>query len=270
VVYWVLGGQRNDVSKLSDATYQVPVLPPRPSLVLAALETPRAFVEIIALTAAAPFLYLAAALGEEHPVLVLPGFTADDDSTVVLRGYLRQLGYRAHGWRLGRNFGHKALSEQLFDRLEQLHSDSGKRVSLVGWSLGGILARELAREYPTLVRQVISLGSPFASRQGGTNVPRVLFRILSGRLREEPIDERIASPPPVHSTAIYSRTDGVAHWLACVEREAPHTDNIEVPGSHCGLGVNPFVFYAIADRLAEPTAGWRRFDKSGWRSVFYG
>src|SRR5262249_46051294 len=145
----------------------------------------------------------------------------------------------------------------------------GKRVSLVGWSLGGILARELAREYPTLVRQVISLGSPFASRRGGTNVPRVLFRMLSGSFREEPIHQPLELAPPVHSTGIYSRTDGIAHWLAWLEREAPHTDNIEVSGSHCGLGVNPFVFYAIADRLAQSVAGWRRFDKSGWRSVFY-
>jgi pimeloyl-ACP methyl ester carboxylesterase len=264
------GQKRREMSKLSEATYRIPVLPPRPSLVLAALEAPRAFLEIIALTAAAPFLYQAAPRGDEHPVLVLPGFTADDSSTVVLRRFLRRLGYRAHGWRLGRNLGHKGLGKQLFHRLEQLYSDSGKRVSLVGWSLGGILAREVARDYPTLVRQVISLGSPFASRQGGTNVPRVLFRIVSGRYREEATYERSALPPPVHSTSIYSRTDGVAHWLACVEREAPHTENIEVPGSHCGLGVNPFVFYAIADRLAQSTAGWRRFDKSGWRSVFYG
>jgi pimeloyl-ACP methyl ester carboxylesterase len=263
------GHGKPEMSNLSEATYRIPVLPPRPSLVLAALEAPRAFLEIIALTAAAPFLYLAAPRADEHPVLVLPGFTADDISTVVLRRYLRQLGYRAHGWRLGRNLGHKALGKQLFHRLEQLHSDSGKRVSLVGWSLGGILARELAREYPTLVRQVISLGSPFASREGRTNVPGVLFRILSGRSREEAVHERFALPPPVHSTAIYSRTDGVAHWLACVEREAPHTDNIEVTGSHCGLGVNPFVFYAIADRLAQPTTAWSRFDKSGWKRIFY-
>jgi pimeloyl-ACP methyl ester carboxylesterase len=245
------------------------VLPPRRSLVLAALEAPRAFFETIALTAAVPFLYQAAPRGDEHPGLVLPGFTADDSSTVVLRRFIRALGYRAHGWRLGGNFGHKALGKQLFHRLEQLHSDSGKRVSLIGWSLGGILAREVAREYPALVRQVISLGSPFASRQGRSNVPRVLFRIVSGRSPEEAIHERFALPPPVHSTAIYSRTDGVIHWLACVEREAPHTDNIEVPGSHCGLGVNPLVFYAIADRLAQSTAGWRRFAKSGWRSIFY-
>jgi pimeloyl-ACP methyl ester carboxylesterase len=263
------GGKSRQMSKLSDATYQIPVLPPRPSLVLAALEAPRAFVEIIALATAAPFLYQAAPRGDEHPVLVLPGFTADDDSTVVLRRFLRALGYRAHGWRLGRNLGHKALGTQIVRRVEQLHADSGKRVSLVGWSLGGILAREVAREFPALVRQVISLGSPFAVRQGGTNVPRVLFRIVSGRFREDPIDERFAPPPPVHSTAIYSRTDGVAHWLACVEREASHTDNIEVPGSHCGLGVNPFVFYALADRLAQTPTAWRRFDKSGWRSVFY-
>jgi pimeloyl-ACP methyl ester carboxylesterase len=257
------------MSKLSEATYQVPQVPPRPSLVLAALEAPRAFFEIVALTAVAPFLYETAPRGDEHSVLVLPGFTADDNSTVVLRRFLRRLGYRAHGWRLGRNLGHRALGKQLFNRLKQLHSDSGRRVSLIGWSLGGILAREVAREYPALVRQVISLGSPFASRQGRSNVPRVLFRIVSGRSAEEAIHERLESPPPVHSTAIYSRTDGVAHWLACVEREARHTDNIEVPGSHCGLGVNPFVFYAIADRLAQSITGWRRFDKSGWRSIFY-
>ena len=245
-----------------------------PSLLLFALEGQRAVLEAASLLPASPLLGLAPT-GDGHPVLVLPGFTAGDESTVVLRFYLRRLGYWVHGWRLGRNFGfdgHRGrIDRGLAHRLEELAERHGKRISLVGWSLGGIYAREIARAIPERIRQVITLGSPFAGEGRSSNVDR-LYRALTGGSLRRPNPEllaRLPEPPPVPSTAIYSRTDGVAHWRACLERPAPHTDNIEVRGSHCGLGFNPAVLYAIADRLAQPDGEWRPFARDGWRRFIY-
>jgi pimeloyl-ACP methyl ester carboxylesterase len=253
---------------------QPPSVEQRPPLCLFLLEGQRAFLEIASLLPAAPWLRLAPR-GDGHPVLVLPGFTAGDASTIALRRYLRRLGYHAHGWRLGRNMGFRgelwAIERSLTLRIESLYHRHGRKLSLVGWSLGGIYAREIARAMPERIRQVITLGSPFASRGYGSNV-RGLYELVTGRRIADHDPERLAlllDPPPVPSTAILSRTDGVAHWKGCRERPAPHTDNIEVLGSHCGLGFNPAVFFAIADRLAQDENGWRPFGRGGWRSFFY-
>jgi pimeloyl-ACP methyl ester carboxylesterase len=197
--------------------------------------------------------------------MVLPGFTAGDESTIALRFYLRSLGYYVHGWRLGPNLGFQASTEtRMAQRLEELAQFHGRKLSLVGWSLGGIMAREIARVLPETIRQVITLGSPFAGNGHGSNV-RHLYELITG----QKIPDHDAEPPPVPSTAIFSRTDGVTHWRTCREREAAHTDNIEIRGSHCGLGFNPVVFFAIADRLAQPDAHWQPFGRDGWRRMFY-
>jgi pimeloyl-ACP methyl ester carboxylesterase len=246
----------------------------RPPLCLFMLEGQRALLELASLLPAAPWLGLAPR-GDGHPVLVLPGFTASDVSTVALRRYLRRLGYHVHGWRLGRNLGFRgelwAIERSLTQRIENLYHRHGCKLSLVGWSLGGIYAREIARAMPARIRQVITLGSPFASRGYGSNV-RGLYELVTGRRVADHDPEmmaRLEDPPPVPATAILSRTDGVAHWKGCRERPAFHTDNIEVHGSHCGLGFNPAVFFAIADRLAQDEDGWRPFVRGGWRSLFY-
>ncbi len=206
------------------------------------LEAPRALFEASTLAPALPLL-LNAPRGDGHPVLVLPGFIASDVSTRPLRAYLRERGYAPHGWELGRNRGpDPALERLLHERLDQIHREAGRRVSLVGWSLGGVYARELARRRPAAVRQVITLGSPFGP----------------------------SAVPPVPATAIYSRSDGIVDWESCLERETQRSDNIEVTGSHCGLGVNPLVLFAIADRLALPEDGWKPFDRGGWRGALYG
>jgi len=121
-----------------------------------------------------------------------------------------------------------------------------------------------------LVRQVITLGSPFGDVGRPTNVSR-LFELMAGRSTEFPRElvERLREPPPVPSTSIYSRTDGIAHWKACREPESHQTENIEVPGSHCGLGHNPVVLHAIADRLAQPEGEWSPFEVSGWRRLAF-
>jgi len=231
--------------------------------------------EAATLLPAVPLLRLAPR-GDGHPVMVLPGFTAGDGSTLALRRYLRSLGYYVHGWRLGRNFGFngdaRRFEARAARRIEELALHHGRKLSLVGWSLGGIYAREIARAAPHRVRQVITLGSPFAGRGGGSNIRR-LYELVTGRKirdHDPAVLARLHEPPPVPSTAIFSRSDGVAHWRACIERRAPHTDNIEIRGSHCGLGFNPVVFYAIADRLAQAENAWRPFERGGWRRLFYG
>lgn len=139
------------------------------------------------------------------------------------------------------------------------------------WSLGGIYAREIAKEAPDIVRQVISLGSPFADAGRASNVRR-LFDFFAGETtRTAPgVAEAVRRPPTCPSTSILSRSDGVVHWRSCLEPEAPHTENIEVPGSHCGLGVNPLVLYALADRLGQPEGEWAPFERYGWRKRVYG
>jgi pimeloyl-ACP methyl ester carboxylesterase len=153
-----------------------------------------------------------------------------------------------------------------------LHWKTGRKVSLVGWSLGGIFARELARQHPEMVRLVVTLGSPFSGPPQATNVWR-LYEIVSGE-KIEAIDprltERMRKVPPVPSTAVYSRTDGVAAWQACLEPEAAHTENVEVPGSHCGLGHNPWAAWVIADRLSQAEGKWQPFDAGRASWVFPG
>lgn len=239
-----------------------------PSALLLALEA-RGLWELNAFFASYPLLRRAPR-GDGHPVLVLPGLAASDVSTRPLRALLKDLGYSAHGWKQGQNRGPRAGVEAATEaRLEDLANRHGRRASLIGWSLGGIYARELARRRPELVRQVITLGSPFASEPMATNAWR-LYEALSGRdAGDWPDREAMKRPPPVPSTAIYSRTDGVVAWQGCRELESATTDNIEVEGSHCGLGHNPVALYAIADRLAQPEDGWRPFDRSRLPSCLY-
>lgn len=209
--------------------------------------------------------------GDGHPVMVLPGFVASDLSTRPLRRFLRGQGYAARPWGFGRNLGPRdQLEARMRHRLGYLRRVYGRKVSLVGWSLGGVYARELARQSPADVRQVITLGSPFQHPRA--NHSWRLFERLSGRRIEDIEPERFTrmrEPPPVPSTAIYSLSDGVTNWRCCVEAPAPHTDNVEVAGSHCGLGCNPLALYVIGDRLAQPEGEWQPFARVGWRRMAY-
>ena len=229
---------------------------------------------MVALPVAAPWL-AAAARGDGHGVLVLPGFAANDKATAALRRYLRALGHDAHGWALGRNLGRRSIgdeSERLLERLETVRARTGRPVSLVGWSLGGVMARKLARAAPHDVRQVITLGSPFTGNPHATTIARLYERVSGDRIAGAFVTamlEESRTPPPVPSTAIYSRGDGIVAWRNCVEPVSATTDNIRVRGSHVGLPFNPAVWFAVADRLALPEGGWRRFERSGWRRSVY-
>lgn len=247
--------------------------PPRRWLLFA--EVPRAMAELAGLVATAPFLQ-AAPRGDGHPVLVFPGLSGSDRSTTVLRGYLDERGYRTHPWGLGRNLGPwrtADLRERLLARLDDVYARSGRTVSLVGWSLGGIYARLVARARPDRVRQVITLGSPINGSPRATRVYPLIELVSRADIDEARLVElRIlgADPLPVPMTAIFSKTDGIVPWRIAMEVPSARSESIEVYGSHLGLGVNPAALFAVADRLAQREGEWTAFTRTGWRRWLYG
>ena len=242
-----------------------------PSVGLLMLEA-RSVSELAGFFSLAPALRLSPR-GDGHPVLVLPGLAANDTTTLVLRAFLRNRGYKPHGWNLGMNRGPRpGVEEAIRARLDELAQRYGRKVSLIGWSLGGIFARELARSAPEQVRSVISLGSGFAIQSTATTVGPV-FEMLSGTRIDEWVDDEratiIRQPPPVPTTSIYSRTDGIVAWQGCLELEGPQSENIEVWSSHSGLGHHPAALHAIADRLAQPEGAWKPFVRTGVRRLVF-
>lgn len=233
-----------------------------PSLRLLATEAPRAALELAGLAVTLPGLALDRR-GDGHSVLVLPGMLGGDPSTLTLRRYLSWLGYSVHGWGLGTNVGPtEAVVSGLRDRLAQLAEASGRTVSVIGWSLGGIYAHELARGAPGSVRQVITLGSPVRlSRRGGRTTSRLFDRFshlqLAPALAPRPWTEGGALRVP--ATAIYTRGDGIVAWRSCLLDAGRRRENVEVRGSHYGLAHNPAVLHVLADRLARPEHDWRPF-----------
>lgn len=194
--------------------------------------------------------------GDGAPVLVLPGFGAGDASTLLLRGYLRYLGYAVHGWGMGLNQGDvRALVPHVIERTRRLVERSGVPVRLVGWSLGGTLARETAREQPELVRQVVTMGTPVIGGPKYTAMANVFRR---GGVDLDAIEREIAErervPIRVPITALYSRADGVVAWQACIDRVSPAVENVEVAATHVGLGFAAEVYRHVALRLAAPSA----------------
>ncbi len=221
----------------------------------------RAAAEYGLLMAALPLRHLLPR-GDGHPVLVLPGLLADDGSTWTLRRILREQGYRVHGWRLGRNLGPTAATVTgLQNRLRDVHRRYDSPVSVIGWSLGGIYARNLARDTPSAVRQVITLGSPFRlSHESQSRAGRAFNRYAHLHVvpRELPLESGVDALP-VPATSIYSRYDGIVAWQACVDAPSERAENIAVVGSHLGFGHHPAVIWAVADRLAQPRGRWAPF-----------
>jgi pimeloyl-ACP methyl ester carboxylesterase len=249
---------------------------PRPDAGLMLAEAPRVVSEIALLMSTAPFLYWAPR-GDGHPVFVLPGFGASDRSTYVMRHFLSSLGYRAEPWKLGTNLGPALpdLGGELSRKLDGIFTVAGERkVSIVGWSLGGVYARMLAHRYPHQVRQVITLGSPFNGNPRSTSVYPIARRmgIGAGGPSLSSNSRQTADPklPAIPSTAIFSKTDGVVPWQTASQMPGRIAENIEVYASHAGLGFNPTVLYAIADRLATEEGNWTPFERKGWKSPLYG
>jgi len=232
-----------------------------PPFALYLTEPVRALHEIVLYQASLPLLGALQA-GDGHPVLVLPGLLADDRSTRPLRAVLRRLGYQVHGWRLGRNIGPTAQCiGGLQARLLEFHRRYDRTVSVVGWSLGGIFARQLARDSPDQVRQVITLGSPFRlshTSQSRAQSAYARYAHLHVIASDLPL-ERDARPLKVPATSIYSRLDGIVAWHACLDAPGPRVQNVAVLASHLGIGHHPASLYAVADRLAQPEGSWSPF-----------
>jgi len=234
----------------------------KPRAILTALEPTRAWVEFGAYLSTWPALRLAAP-GDGHPVIVLPGFFAGDPSTRTLRNYLRSRGYAVSGWSLGRNRGPTRAALDGMDRLvSSTVEQHNQPVSIIGWSLGGIFARQIAARRPEDVRQVITLGSPYRLNPGDrTRASQLYDRFAHLHVTSAYFPGPAGGwrPLPMPATSIYTRSDGIVAWQTCTEPESALSENIEVFGSHCGLGHHPAAVYAVADRLAQPVGGWSPF-----------
>lgn len=193
----------------------------------------------------------------QGPVMVLPGFMTDDTTTWLLRRFLESLGYQVKPWGMGVNRGPMmALLEPLIGKLDAWHAETGVQPSLVGWSRGGTLSREIARERPDLIRTVITLGSPVRGGVHGTSIGRLVTREtgLTPAQLNQILRERQTRPITTPITAIYSKTDGVVSWQACIDDLNPSVTHNVVESSHMGLGVNADVYRLVAKALASAHA----------------
>ena len=234
-----------------------------------AAEAFRSPVELAALYACAPWIKANTPAGTGQPVLVLPGFTGSDSMTAPLRSQLADKGYRVYGWQGGINTGlNPDTITHLVARLKAIHAENGgKKIALVGHSLGGIFARELARDYPDMIDRVITLGSPFG--MSDAEAPAMLAQVYKlvnpkgdpTELTDPDLLKRRQTPPPhIPVTSIYSQTDGVVPWRACLNPREALTENIHVPSSHIGMIYHPVAVAAVLDRLAAQPAQWKPFD----------
>jgi dienelactone hydrolase len=233
-----------------------------PSLHLLGLEPVRAAFEYAAMRLAPRASHPP---GDGHSVVVFPGLASDQRAIAPLTRFCRGLGYAAHDWGRGFNTGPHgdvdAWLDRLADETAQLADSEGRRISLIGWSLGGIYAREIAKRRPELARQVITIGTPFAGSARQTNA-ETLYGLINGQRSalDDDLQAALAVAPDVPTTSIYSRSDGVVAWQACIQQDGhDQVENIEVEGSHCGLGWNTAVLGIIADRLAQPEGGWKPY-----------
>jgi pimeloyl-ACP methyl ester carboxylesterase len=245
-----------------------------PSWLLSLLEIPRALSEAASLIPTRSMLKKLPK-GDGHPVITLPGFLASGRSMRTVRKHLRIWGYDAQCWNLGRNLGltsERDLESLLDDRLHEVFDSSGEKVSLIGWSLGGLLAREVARRNPDLVRSVILLGSPIGDPKS-TNVWRLYESVSGQKVDEEAIRRRVDSlRQPIDGvpmTAIYSLSDAVVSAQIAQLPPGPMVENVGVAASHLGMGFNPAVLYVIADRLKQHSDDWKQFEIDGFRNLFF-
>lgn len=240
-----------------------------PSALLMAMEG-RAMLEWASYALTWPWLRNAPR-GDAHPVLVLPGLCAGDHSTYPLRRFLNHLGYTAYPWQQGLNLGPRDhVVKGMVDQVRAIQKAHKRKVSIVGWSLGGAMANALALRMPERVRQVVTLGSPLTGHPRGTNAWRI-FEIVSGfHSDDERLMQLVNGKPAVPTTSIMSKTDGIVNWRMSLAQESRIAENIEVSATHLGMGANPAVLWAIADRLAQEEGKWKPFVRTGtFRSLLY-
>lgn len=238
----------------------------RPSYALLALEPVRAALEFAGHKV---MREVSLPRGDRHAVVVFPGLATNATVTRPLQSFCERLGYRCFDWGQGFNTGPKGEIEAWLDTLAQdvqaRTAGHAAPISLVGWSLGGIYAREVAKRLRSRVRQVITIGTPFAGAAEHTNVGLV-YRLVNGSMPpDDPaLLEKLRKAPLVPTTSIYSRSDGVVAWQACRGmKRGGRAESIEIEGSHCGMPWNPAVLRVVADRLAQPLHAWRSYAPSG-------
>jgi pimeloyl-ACP methyl ester carboxylesterase len=267
-----------DGAQFTAATTRKPASPiPRPPRIYTLLEG-RAVAEAAALAFLAPWLSRTPR-GDGHPVLLVPGFSASDATLVGLRLFLRSRGYEVETWGFGQNTGFKRkFAQALEQKVRFMHHRSGRKVSVVGWSLGGLYAFYLGHVAADCVRSVASLGSPMQLSGSDPATPvvvRALYRWLAHPMGPvaHAADMRakiLRAAPPVPSTCIYSDTDGVVPSRAArIDTDDPQHENLWVPGSHLGLGFNAAVMWILADRLAQPEGAWQAFEPKGFAGSLY-
>jgi Palmitoyl protein thioesterase len=238
----------------------------RPSLFWLLSEPGRALLEM---GASYPFkrVYQKKLSGDGHPVMILPGFLSSSTSTKTLRKFVVDQGYEVYDWGLGRNMGKLEYMELLLERLDEIHIKTGREISLIGWSLGGVFARQLAKERPNIIRQIITLGSPFAGISEPNNIDWI-YELLNYGKKVKDVNQTLLNdlpkPANVPTTAIFSKIDGVVPWKYCKETvEDDLHQNIEVRSSHLGMGVNLAVLTVIEDRLLYGKENWKKFKPRG-------
>jgi len=225
--------------------------------------------EFAAFLAARPWMRRLPA-GDGHPVLVFPGLGAHDFTTRPLRRFLEARGYVPYPWKQGFNFGPRdGVLQGCRDQAEEIHKRHNRPLSLIGWSLGGVYARELAKEMPDRTRCVITLGTPFSGHPHATNAWR-FYELMSGKsVEDEKVIAQVREAPPVPTTSIYSRSDGIVAWQCSINEAGPLAENIGLHASHVGMGMNPLAMVVIADRLAQAPGEWKHFDATGARRWFF-
>lgn len=190
--------------------------------------------------------------GRGHPVVVLPGFMVSEIRMELFRLTLARAGYRAFGWGLGRNLGVKAdLLERLDERLDEIERESPGPVTLVGWSLGGLIAREYAKHAPARVAKVISMGSPFSGNPRANNAWRVYEWVTKHPVDAPPLEVRLAEKPPVPTYALWSRRDGVVAPASARGMPGETDESIEVDCSHLAFACAPEAMDAVLRLLAR-------------------
>lgn len=189
-------------------------------------------------------------------IVTVPGFTADDNSMYLLRKFLTDLGYECFGWEQGSNthIDPDAI-EKFANSIDQLHRDTGRQLHLIGHSLGGVFAREVAKSMPHAVKSVITLGSPFNDPENSVcAVAKYVYEVVNkNKPKKEMVAhllESIQHPPQCKTTCFYSKLDGIVHWSSCMQTDShDHVDNVHIPASHAGMAHNPVIMYKIANIL---------------------
>lgn len=237
-----------------------------PALGYAIAELPRALFELVCLLPG-HLLLKRAPRGDGHPVITLPGYRSDDSAMLAMRRYLGRWGYAPYPWGLGANLGigyqRIDYEKRMLEKLENVVEKHGEPASLIGWSQGGVIAREVTKQRPDLVRQVIVLGSPLADAPEATTLFRVFRKTSAEEITNELMSmmREVASPlPDVRCVCIYSNSDGIVSADIAQDLVSPNVENIRVTSSHLGMVVNPMVLYIIADRLSQPEDDWRPFN----------